>query len=129
MFIPTKRILIADITPEILESTKLLLEDFGYEVCTENNPEQIINLVKNLSPELLLLQTELQFHDGKEICNAISRDESAKKTPVILMSTETLAYPAIHYGAVGYIGIPFHSAEFIETIESMFDSKQKAPRN
>lgn len=43
-------------------------------------------------------------------------------TPVILMSTETLAYPAIHYGAAKCISIPFNSAEFIQVIESVIKS-------
>lgn len=94
----------------------------GIRVFTENNPDQIIDSVKSLSSELLLLQSELEFHDGKKICNSILCDVGLKNTPVILMSTETFTNPASHYGAARYIGITFHSAEFLEVIESAFDS-------
>lgn len=81
-----KKILAVDDDREIVEVIKIILEDEGYEVSTLTNGKNILNVIKALRPDLILLDVMLGGMDGREICRTIKSHEIFKRIPIVMIS-------------------------------------------
>ena len=94
---PIKHILIADDDEGIIDSLRLLLEEFDYQVSTEMNGNELYNLQKPY-PDLILLDIWMSGVDGRDICIALKKQKSTQNIPIIMLSankdTEQIAKEA-----------------------------------
>src|SRR3989339_1029223 len=67
-----------------LYATKLNLED--YEVALASDGEKGLKMIKELKPDLILLDIILPKMDGFEILKNIKTNKNLKKIPVILLT-------------------------------------------
>lgn len=112
----TKKILIADDDPSIVDSLKMLLELEGYEVKTTTNGETIYKMEKEY-PDLLLLDIWMSGQDGREICKYLKREPHTKNIPVIMISaSRDVKQSAIDSGADDFIEKPFEQEELLKKI-------------
>ena len=84
--IMSKKILAVDDDNDILDVIRIILEEEGYEVVTLANGKHVFDVVKESSPDLILLDVMLGGLDGRDICRALKEDESFKKIPVVMIS-------------------------------------------
>ncbi len=84
--VKTAKILVVDDEPEITEIIEAFLDNAGYSVKVENNPEQAIKLAKEIKPDLILLDIMMPGTDGYTICNRIKEDPALGNTPVIFLT-------------------------------------------
>jgi len=84
--IMSKKILAVDDDNDILDVIRIILEEEGYEVVTLANGKHVFDIVKETSPDLILLDVMLGGLDGRDICRALKEDESFKKIPVVMIS-------------------------------------------
>lgn len=112
-----KKILVADDDPGILDSLRLLLEEFDYEVETVANGRKLF-AVKKPFPDVLLLDIWMSGVDGGEICKHLKNKRSTKQIPIIMISankdTEQIAKAS---GADDFVAKPFELTELIGKIE------------
>ncbi|KIO75203.1 histidine kinase [Pedobacter lusitanus] len=80
------KILAVDDDKAILDVIRFILEEEGYEVITLANGNNILDMVKQISPDLILLDVMLGGLDGREICKALKAHEQFKKIPVVIIS-------------------------------------------
>ncbi|MGI8419103.1 MAG: response regulator [Candidatus Levyibacteriota bacterium] len=103
----SKKILVADDDPAIVESTMLILEEVGYQVDTTVDGATIYRIEKDF-PDLLLLDIWMSGHDGREICKYLKKKELTKHIPIIMISASSdIAQSAKESGADDFIAKPY----------------------
>ncbi|RYY22339.1 MAG: response regulator, partial [Sphingobacteriaceae bacterium] len=67
MIAATKKILIADDDPGIVDAVSLILEMMGYEVASTQNGAAVPSVLKKNTTDLILLDIWMSGHDGRDI--------------------------------------------------------------
>ena len=104
-----KRILILDDDQDILEVVSYLLTDSGYQVQALSTGEQIVSVIRQFNPDLVLMDVMLADMDGRVICQNLKAAGATNHIPVILISgTHDLAQSLHQKGAPNdFIPKPF----------------------
>ncbi len=88
--IKSKKILLVDDDPDLLDQTKIQLEALGHKVFTAENVEDGWNLFKKEKPEAAIVDLIMEEHDsGFILCHKIKKDEHGKKIPVFILTSAT----------------------------------------
>lgn len=114
----SKKIIVVDDSPAILDSVKLMLNMEGFEVANyERGSEMFNSLNSDSKPDVILMDMWLSGEDGRDICKMIKAHEDFKNIPVVIMSASRgLGDTAIESGAVDFIPKPFDLGEIVEKI-------------
>jgi DNA-binding response OmpR family regulator len=113
-----KKILVADDDPSIVDSLTMILEEEGYNVQTALKNHDTLSTVKDLKPDLVLLDIWIDNEDGREICQSLKRDILTNKIPIVVISaSQGAAQMAIDAGADDFIAKPFEIDELISKIQ------------
>ena len=106
-----------------LYATKLNLED--YEVALASDGEKGLKMIKELKPDLILLDIILPKMDGFEILKNIKTNKNLKKIPVILLtnlSQKDEVKKGLELGADDYlIKAHFMPSEVVKKIKQTID--------
>lgn len=117
---PTKKILVVDDDPDILDALQLILEDAGFEVKTTEKGEYAENLRDgngNL-PDLILLDVLLSGKDGRAICKKLKGQPATKHIPIIMMSAHPDADKSSReVGADDFLAKPFDFDDLLRKID------------
>ncbi|RWY50104.1 response regulator [Mucilaginibacter gilvus] len=82
----SKKILIVDDDPDILEILSLILSDTGYETMALAHGQTIFDDIRDFEPNLVLMDVMLAGMDGRAICKNIKENQFTSALPVILIS-------------------------------------------
>jgi DNA-binding response OmpR family regulator len=115
----SKKILILDDDPDILEILSLLLADHGYEVRPLSCGDTVFEDIKDFLPDLILMDVVLAGMDGRSICKDIKENQLTYFVPVILISgTHDLADSLYLPGAPNdFVAKPFDIDDLLAKIE------------
>ncbi|MBI5590399.1 MAG: response regulator [Deltaproteobacteria bacterium] len=100
-----KKIMIIDDDPIIVKYLVTLFSDNGYETCIASDGIQAMETVKTTIPDLITLDLEMPQEWGSRFYRKLSKDESLKKIPVIVISG--LAGSHAVKDAVAFVKKPF----------------------
>lgn len=79
------KILIIDDDPDLIVSTRLLLEANNYEVATADNTKKGLQVLNIFKPDLIILDIIMDSNlEGFNFLNDLKSDVSLKKIPVIM---------------------------------------------
>ena len=78
-------ILIIDDSPAVHALLAARLKDEPVTLHFASNGREGLELASSLSPDLILLDTEMPHQDGLDVCRQLKSDESLINTPVIFM--------------------------------------------
>ena len=114
----TKKILVVDDDPDILDAITLVLEDTGYRVESSLEANYILRLKNSNLPDLIILDVLLSGSDGRLVCKQLKKKEITRKIPVIMIS----AHPNVEQsvkdaGAEEFIPKPFNIADLLMKVE------------
>lgn len=112
-------ILIIDDDRKLNELLKSFLGDFGYRVHAATHPDQGVKTLRQVSPDLVILDVMLPGMDGFEICRLI-RQTSA--VPIIMLTARgelTDKVLGLELGADDYLPKPFEPRELVARIQSV----------
>jgi DNA-binding response OmpR family regulator len=115
----TKKILVVDDDPDILDAIQFMLEDAGYEVTTTEKGEYAENLhdTNGGLPDVIVLDVLLSGKDGRLICQKLKSQEETRHIPVIMMSAHNNAGQSIStIGADDFIAKPFDMDDLLSKI-------------
>lgn len=121
----TKKIIVVDDSPAILDSVKLMLNMEGFEVSNYERGSDMFNslLETSTKPDVILMDMWLSGEDGRDICKMIKQHQEFKNIPVVIMSASRgLGESAIESGAIDFIPKPFDLGEIIEKIRYYSES-------
>ena len=105
-----KRILIVDDEEDVLELVRYNLDRSGYKVKTATSGEYALANIKNISPNLIILDLMLPGIDGFEVCKKLKNDVKTEDIPIIMLtakSEEIDIVTGLEVGADDYITKPF----------------------
>lgn len=115
----TRKILVADDEPELLEVTLLRLKKTGYNAFGAADGREALDLACREMPDLIILDVYLPEIDGDEVAKILKKDEKMKHIPIILISatTQTLEARVKECGAVGGFSKPFDHRELVAMVK------------
>lgn len=113
-----KKILVCDDDPGILEVTKIILENNGYEVVALETGKAIQKRVKKEKPDMILLDLWMPGIEGKEITYLLKRDPNTKNIPLIIVSAvNELDKIVSATSADGFLPKPFDMGDLLGIVE------------
>ena len=115
----SKRILIAEDEPNIIESLSFLLERAGYEVVHEMSGPAALESVLADPPSVVVLDVMLPGLDGFEILRRLRADARALALPVLMLTAKGQREDretALESGANLFITKPFSNTEVIAAV-------------
>ncbi len=81
-----KKILVVDDDPDIIKLVKMLLSYLGYDVKVITDSRLVENEVTRYSPDLVLLDIQMPFFNGFEICEKIRAKNLSKDLKIVLFT-------------------------------------------
>lgn len=128
----TKKILIADDEPDILEILKFNLEAEGYNVKTAKNGIEAIELGKSFLPNLIILDIMMPGKTGIEVCEELRAIPSFKDTLIIFltaMNDDFTEVKGLESGADDYLAKPIRTKVLLSKVQSLFRRIPKLENN
>ena len=119
----TRKILIADDEPDILEIVSFNLQGEGYEVFTAKNGDEAIEEAKKNHPDLIILDVMMPRKNGFEVCNILRLQPEFKNTLVIFLTAlndETTEIKGFETGGDDYITKPISPKILISRVNALF---------
>lgn len=115
-----KRILIIDNDRDTLDVMNEALSYEGFDVHTELDTDNILNLINNHTPDILLIDYLLGSINGGELCSQVKKDSKTAHIPVVIVS----AYPRVinslgYYGCNAFVAKPFDLNDLIQQINNL----------
>ena len=113
------RILVVDDDLNICELLKLYLENDGYVVYTANDGKQAVDMFKNKTPDLVLLDIMLPKMDGWQVCREIRKTSSV---PIIMLTAKGETFDKVlglELGADDYVVKPFDTKEVMARVKAV----------
>ncbi len=81
-----KKIMVVDDDVELLEILPALLEPWGFQLTTLNDPRQFWEVLQAVNPDLLVLDIEMPHLSGIELCKVLRTHTHWRKIPVLFLS-------------------------------------------
>ena len=82
----TKKILVADDEPLIVDLVRRKLEARGYLVCEARNGREALAQVQAEKPDLVVLDVMMPYMDGLEVLQNLRKVEATRFLPIIVLS-------------------------------------------
>ncbi len=111
-----KTILVVDDEPDIRQSVKIILEKKGYKVITAVNGDDCLNILHEVTPDLILLDIMMPGIPVKEVLEQID-DIKIAFLSVVRASEAEKQDMLIQDNVVDYIQKPFDVNDLIQRIE------------
>lgn len=114
------KILIVDDDVAILAMLEEVFKDRGYEVQVCNYTKDIIGLIKESKPDLIILDYLIGGMNGGEMCAQIKKDIHTKHLPVVLITAyEKVIQSLGSYGCNVLVSKPFDNETLLEQIQHL----------
>jgi DNA-binding response OmpR family regulator len=120
------KVLIVDDEPELLEGLIWLLQDEGIEVVTHDSMITLPLVVREIDPDLILLDLSLPALSGSAVFK-LGRARLRSDAPLVLFSgrgTHELAKRAEELGADGFLAKSQEPVDIIARIQSWIDHRR-----
>ena len=120
----TTKILIIDDDPitRLLAAEKLTEENF--RVFEAANGQQGLAMIKQIKPDLVLLDVIMPDIDGYDVCKEIRRNPELASLPVIMLTgleDNASIVRAYDYGATDFVTKPIDPAQLLDALQRAWD--------
>jgi phosphoribosyl 1,2-cyclic phosphodiesterase/CheY-like chemotaxis protein len=119
---PTKTALIIDDDTEQRECLAEILQQNGWRVLTASQGEEGINLAVTRIPDVVLCDLLMPRCNGFQVCRALRREESLRRTRIIITSGRQFAsdlQAASEAGADEYLTKPIDSTQLLQVLSRL----------
>lgn len=113
----SKKILLVDDEPEILEISRDYLKASAFDVVTAGDGLQGLAAARREKPDLIVMDVMMPEMDGLELCKSIRRESNV---PIIMLTArveETDKLIGLEIGADDYITKPFSPRELVARVK------------
>ena len=118
----TKRVLLAEDEPNIVESLSFLLERAGFEVSVATDGRQALGCALEDQPDVLVLDVMLPELDGYEVLRQLRADSRGQTLPVLMLTAKGQREDretALDCGADLFMTKPFANAEITAAVSTI----------
>ncbi|MFN3490884.1 MAG: response regulator transcription factor [Anaerolineales bacterium] len=119
-----KRILCIEDEPEMIDLIRLILGRKGFDVHGAPGGVEGIKMVREMKPDLVLLDLMMPDMDGWEVYQQMKADPATRNIPVIVVTAKAQNIDKVlglHIAKVDdYIAKPFSPQELMESVEKVF---------
>lgn len=119
-----KKILIADDEHKILMSLEYSFRKIGYEVLIARDGAEVLEFLKTLVPDVILLDIMMPNLDGYSTLKEIKKNEALNNTKVLFLSAKNNPKDiekGLEMGADAYVTKPYSIKKLIQQIEEMLN--------
>ena len=114
-----KTIMVVDDNPDIITIVKTILEGKGYTVFSASSGPELLSLLKDHKPDLIILDIMMPEMDGLEVLTRLKGMADTATIPVILLTAKVQYEDVLggyKLGADYYITKPFTSTQLVNGI-------------
>jgi CheY-like chemotaxis protein len=115
-----KRVLLVEDNEDNRTVYRTILEHFGYEVIEARNGQDGIQMAREDSPDLILMDISIPVIDGWEATKMLKADEATSHIPIIALTAHALATDrakAEEVGCDGYLAKPCEPRRVVAEVE------------
>ena len=119
----TKKILIVDDEPDILEIITYNLQINGYDVQTAKDGDQGLQKAREFKPDLIILDIMMPKKNGIEVCKILRSKPEYDDTLIIFLTAlndELSHVKGLEFGADDYISKPVSPKIMVSKVNAMF---------
>lgn len=118
----SKHVLIADDEPNIVISLEFLMKREGHRVSVARDGDAALAMIRDLKPDLVLLDVMMPGRSGFDVCQAVRSDDSLAGTKILMLSAkgrDTDVAKGSALGADAYMTKPFSTKELAEKVREL----------
>ena len=119
----SRKVLIADDEPDILEILKYNLSREGYQVITAKDGDEALDKAKLTHPDLVVLDIMMPRKTGVEVCEIMRAQPIFKDTLIIFLTAlndEGTQIKGLETGADDYVSKPISPKVFLSRVNALF---------
>lgn len=119
-------VLLVDDTPQNIQVLGAILKNQGYSFALTTSGKETYQILKKITPDIILLDVMLPDEDGFSICDKLKKKDSTADIPVLFLTAKNETTDKIQgfkVGAVDYITKPFEELEVIERVKNHLQAK------
>ena len=123
------RILLADDSPHAQRMGELILREEGYEVVSITDGATVLVRLRDVDPDLILVDVLMPSKSGYEICEYVKSNSRHLHTRVVLLAGEldpVDEQEAKRVHADGLIKKPFEASKMLETLKPLLAAAEVA---
>jgi len=118
-----KKIVYIEDEQEMIDLVRLILGRKGYEVIGANGGREGLRIIRELLPELVLLDLMMPDVDGWDVYQRLKSDETTRSIPVIVITAKAQNIDKVlglHIAKVDdYIAKPFTPQELLDSVQDI----------
>jgi DNA-binding response OmpR family regulator len=121
---PKATVMILDDDRLVLEALRGLLQPWGLQVTTLDDPAQFWEVLTVAQPDLLLLDLEMPTFNGIDLCRVVRQDPKWGNLPILVVTAHTdieSIQQVFAAGADDFIGKPVVGPELVTRVVSRID--------
>ena len=121
------KVLIVDDERSIRETLREILEEEGYQVFTEEVGSRVLERIREIEPDLIILDLFLPGISGMEVLEKMNEEGLTEKIPVVIVSghgTVETAVKAMKLKAFDFIEKPIKYDKFMGAVERALKRKR-----
>ena len=118
----SSKVLIADDEPNIVVSLEFLMKQKGYDVRVVHAGDEVLRVVGEFVPDLVLLDVMMPRISGYEVCQKLRENPAWCDIKIIMLSAkgrEVEVSKGLAMGADAYVTKPFSTRDLMARIEQM----------
>ena len=120
-----KNILVIEDNHAILDVITLILQSEAYKVTGFNKSADMMTHIKEVTPDLIILDIMLPDGDGRELLKSLRSDKKTESIPVLMISARYTEQNIEHgeYKPNGFLAKPFDIDDLLDRIEGILAGK------
>ncbi len=118
----SKRVLIIEDEPNIIEAISFILSRDGWHVDSHSNGHDAVSVVRARAPDLVILDVMLPGRSGYEILTDLRAQPETQDLPVLMLTARGQARDrelAERAGASRFMTKPFSNADVIDALNAL----------
>ena len=118
------RLLVAvvDDDREVLDYLTALLDRAGFDVAQASSGLRLVSTLQVDRPALILLDVNMSWIDGYELCRALKRNQAWRSIPVVFVSGRTApedVEEGMNAGGVGFFAKPIDGRALVARVREL----------
>jgi DNA-binding response OmpR family regulator len=119
--------MVVDDDVHLLAALQVILQPWGFQVTTLDNPEKFWEVLETTCPDLLILDVEMPGYSGIELCLAVRNDLRWSLLPVLFLTAHSeseIVRQMFVAGADDYVNKPIVQPELIARLLNRLERTQ-----